>query len=64
LSAAVAQRTTAKLRLGRSKPVLTRTGSRSPRRVTMSPATCVVAVAVEATIARAPSHRAASARRK
>jgi hypothetical protein len=60
----VAQRTTAKERFGRSNPVETRTGSRRPSRCTMSAATCGVAVAVEATIARAPSQRAASARRK
>jgi hypothetical protein len=49
---------------GRSKPVVTRTGSRKRRRAAMSLATCGVAVAVEATIARASSRRAASARRK
>jgi hypothetical protein len=64
LSAAPRHGTTAKERFGRSKPVVTRTGSRSPRRATMSAATCGVAVAVEATSACAPSQRAASARRK
>jgi hypothetical protein len=64
LSAGPRHGTTANDRFGRSKPVVTRTGSRSPSRPAMSVATCGVAVAVEATIARAPSHRAASARRK
>ena len=56
--------TTANVRFGRSNPVATRTGSRRPRRVSMSAATCGVAVAVDATTACAPSQRAASARRK
>ena len=56
--------TTANERFGRSNPVATLTGSRSPSRATMSAATCGVAVAVEAAIAFAPSHRAASASRK
>jgi hypothetical protein len=56
--------TTANERFGRSKPVATRTGSSKPKRPTMSAATCGVAVAVEARMARAPSQRAASARRK
>ena len=60
----VADGTTVNDRFGRSNPVATRTGSRRPRRPTMSPATCDVAVAVEATIASAPSQRAASASRK
>jgi hypothetical protein len=60
----VAHGTTANERFGRSNPVATRTGSRRPSRVTMSAATCGVAVAVEATIAFAPSQRAASASRK
>jgi hypothetical protein len=59
-----AHRMTPKERLGRSKPVDTRTGSRRPRRLAMSLATCGVAVAVEAMIASACSQRAASARRK
>jgi hypothetical protein len=59
-----AQRTTANERFGRSNPVATLTGSRSPSRATMSAATCGVAVAVEATIASVPSQRAASASRK
>ena len=50
--------TTAKERLGRSKPVATRSGSRSPSRRTTSAATRGVAVAVEATIdARAEAAR-------
>ena len=60
----VGQGTTANERFGRSKPVAIRTGSRRPRRATMSSATCGVAVAVEATIAPASNQRAASARRK
>ena len=56
--------TTLKERFGRSNPVATRTGSRSPSRDTMSAATAGVAVAVEARMACAPSQRAASARRK
>jgi hypothetical protein len=55
LSAAVRHGTTAKDRLGRSKPVVTRSGSRRPKRLTMSFATCVVAVAVEANSERAPT---------
>jgi hypothetical protein len=60
----VEQRTTPKLRFGRSNPVVTRTGSARPRRRSMSTATCGVAVAVDAMIASVPSQRAASARRK
>ena len=45
--------TTANERFGRSKPVVTRTGSRSAQPRAMSRATCGVAVAVSATIARA-----------
>ena len=41
--------------LGRSKPVATRSGSRRPSRRATSRATRGVAVAVEATSARAPS---------
>ena len=44
----VAHGTTANDRFGRSNPVATCTGSRSPRRCTMSAATCGVAVAVDA----------------
>ena len=60
----VAHGTTANDRFGRSNPVAIRAGSRSPSRATMSSATCGVAVAVEATMACAPSQRAASASRK
>jgi hypothetical protein len=56
--------TTANDRFGRSKPVETLTGSCSASRAAMSAATWGVAVAVDATIACAPSQRAASARRK
>jgi hypothetical protein len=49
---------------GRSKPVDTRSGSRSASRRITSPATLGVAVAVEATSADASSFRAASASRK
>ena len=56
-----AGRATAKAMFGRSKPVATSSGSRRPSLTAMSLATRGVAVAVEATIARAPSARAASA---
>ena len=53
-------RATAKLMFGRSNPVATRSGSRSASRRTTSLATRGVAVAVDATIAAAPSIRAMS----
>ena len=55
LSAGEREGMTEKARLGRSNPVVTFTGSRRPRRATMSAATRGVAVAVEATSARAPT---------
>ena len=50
-----AGRATENVRLGRSNPVVTRTGSLSPRRRTTSAATWGVAVAVEAISERAPT---------
>src|SRR4051794_41888321 len=46
---------TSKAMLGRSKPDRTRSGSRRPRRVTISSATFGVAVAVQAIVGGGPS---------
>ena len=56
--------TTAKARLGRSKPVRMLTGSRSRSAFTMSAETRVVAVAVSAIVAGEPSRSRTSARRR
>ena len=55
---------TSKERFGRSKPERTRSGSRRPRRATISSATFGVAVAVQAIIGGWPSSAMTDARRR